>query len=328
MLYKYKDTNRQLLDNWKDKRMTGLRLSWRIESENPPLVASVNEVGKSIQTPLLGDASYAPLDHVYKAVLAPSKEVLQNIENQTLVIELDNEIGKYDKISAHFISGFKLYSEATSWTEAEARCDEEGGQHASINSKLEQTLAEKAVEGIWESVWLGGRKVDDLWQWTDKSSWGFTNWGGFGFTDYEYLVLTYDGTWETSDSDFSTSRYFLCKGKTVTLAENGVTSVKLEKEQLPSFPFHVLFKSQAISQPTSNTSSTENKIPGFTLNWFLKDRNGTITTEKLPARKDDWNRETPSPAYKEPVLYEMVELAKELRLQSLTRLLHPSPVGL
>ena len=180
--------------------MTGLRLSWRIESENPPLVASANEVGKSIQTPLLGDASYAPLDHVYKAVLAPSKEVLQNIENQTLVIELDNEIGKYDKISAHFINGYKLYSEATSWTEAEARCDEEGGQLASINSKLEQTLAEKAVEGIWESVWLGGRKVDDLWQWTDKSSWGFTNWGGFGFTDYEYLVLTYDGTWETPTS--------------------------------------------------------------------------------------------------------------------------------
>ena len=320
VLYKYKDTNRQLLDNWKDKRMTGLRLSWRIESENPPMVASVNEVGRSIQTSLLGDASYASLDHVYKAVLAPSNEVLQNIENQTLVIELENKLGKYDKISAHFISGFKLYSEATSWTEAEARCHEEGGQLASINSKLEQTLAEKAVEGIWESVWLGGRKVDDLWQWTDKSSWGFTNWGGFGFTDYEYLVLTYDGTWETSDSDFSTARYFLCKGKTVTLAENGVTSVELEKEQLPSFPFHVLFKSQAISQPTSNTSSTEkNKIPGFTLNWFLKDSNGTISTEKLPARKEDWNRETPSPAYKEPVLYEMVELAKELRLQSLTR---------
>ena len=35
-----------------------------------------------------------------------------------------------------------------------------------------------------------------------------------------------------SDSDFSSSRYLLCKGSTLTLAENGLTSVEMEKEHL------------------------------------------------------------------------------------------------
>ena len=56
--YKYKAASKQLLNNWKDKRMTGFRLSWRIE--NPPLIANISEVGRNIKTPHFGDTHDAP----------------------------------------------------------------------------------------------------------------------------------------------------------------------------------------------------------------------------------------------------------------------------
>ena len=41
----------------------------------------------------------------------------------------------------------------------------------------------------------------------------------------------------------------------------------------------------------------------------------------LPARQDDWKQETPipTPSYKQSLLYDMVQLAKELRLQNMTK---------
>ena len=63
--YKYKAASQQLLDSWKEKRMTGFKLSWRIENENPPrlLIATISKVGRSVQTPGLGDSLVEPVDH-------------------------------------------------------------------------------------------------------------------------------------------------------------------------------------------------------------------------------------------------------------------------
>ena len=69
MVYKYKAANHQLLDIWEDKRMTGFRLSWRIEYEHPPMIASTNQVGRSIQTPGLGNMLNAKAENMYKAIL-------------------------------------------------------------------------------------------------------------------------------------------------------------------------------------------------------------------------------------------------------------------
>ena len=43
--YEYKAASQQLLDSWKDKRMTGLRLSWRVESPTVTWTTSISEVG-------------------------------------------------------------------------------------------------------------------------------------------------------------------------------------------------------------------------------------------------------------------------------------------
>ena len=156
--YLYKAANQQLLDSWKDKRMTGMRLSWRIE--NPPLMASISEVGRSIQTPHLGktfDEAFSDqsLGLVYKAILTPPKDLSQKMGSQRLVIELDTDMNGSDEIKA--FTRYKLYKEAKSWSDARVHCEREGGRLASIHSHWEQTLAKVAAEGIY--VWLGGKKL-------------------------------------------------------------------------------------------------------------------------------------------------------------------------
>ena len=61
--------------------MTGFRLSWRIENENPPLIATISEVGRSIQTPGLGDSIVKPADHKYKAILKIPDDLPQKNKN-------------------------------------------------------------------------------------------------------------------------------------------------------------------------------------------------------------------------------------------------------
>ena len=98
-----------------------------------------------------------------------------------------------------------------------------------------------------------------------------------------------------------------------------MASIEFNKEQLAFFPFHVVFKSNTDEKAALNTSSAEKrKISGFSLSWFLKDNNGTQVTEKLPARQNDW-RMGATPAYKNTLLHDMIQLTKELRFRNMSK---------
>ena len=113
--------------------------------------------------------------------------------DEILVIELHNNMKESDEISAHF-AGYKLYyDEEVTWTDAEALCREEGGKLGSIHSQLEQKMAEQAAWG--EFVWLGGRKVDGMWQWEDNSAWDFTNWATFKYEGGYLAASGITGKW-------------------------------------------------------------------------------------------------------------------------------------
>ena len=51
--YTYKRASQDLLDSWEDKRMTGMQLSWKIES--PPKLMTTSDIGGSIQGPRYQD---------------------------------------------------------------------------------------------------------------------------------------------------------------------------------------------------------------------------------------------------------------------------------
>ena len=217
-----------------------------------------------------------------------------------------------------------MYKERKTWTDAELHCRREGGRLAIIQSQWQQTLAEKASEGAKDrygmGTWLGGRIMDDRWQWADNTSLSFTNWKSGSPGGDEFLVLTETGQWDDTWSDDNVGRYFLCQGINVALTVNGLTTLELEENQLAFFPLHVLLKTSDIGREMINRShDEEGRISSLTLNWFLKDSNGTKITEKLPARQEDWKQEVQTPLYKDLLLHDMVKLAMKLRLQNMIK---------
>ena len=194
--YKLKAASQQLLDSWKEKRMTGFRLNWRIENPTVRWTTSISEVGRSIQTAIPSETLVSAVDEssdkIYKAVLAIPEDFQNEIRNETLVIELDVDMGKEDRLV--YSLTYKFYWEQNTWTGAEAHCKSEGGHLASIHSKGQQALAEKAADG--NTVWLGGRRVgSEGWSWSDNSTWGFTNWGSM-IGNYECSLMKTDGKWD------------------------------------------------------------------------------------------------------------------------------------
>ena len=79
--YKYKAAN-QSLDAWKDKRMTGFRLSWRIG--NPTLYLSTTESDCVVETP-----NDSMSNQTYNATLHIPTEFAGKMGDENLVVELD-----------------------------------------------------------------------------------------------------------------------------------------------------------------------------------------------------------------------------------------------
>ena len=92
----------------------------------------------------------------------------------------------------------------------------------------------------------------------------------------------------------------------------------MKKEHLKFFPFFLFFESRAINKEKTGSADEDRKMTGFTLDWFLKNRNGSQITEKLPPRQEDWKQKVPTPNYTQP-LAEMAQLARQLRMQNMTK---------
>eukprot|EP00092_Neocalanus_flemingeri_P006940 GFUD01007492.1.p1 GENE.GFUD01007492.1~~GFUD01007492.1.p1 ORF type:complete len:215 (+),score=29.58 GFUD01007492.1:78-722(+) len=114
-------------------------------------------------------------------------------------------------------SCYRLWEETLTWSEAELRCQEEGGHLVSIVSEEE----DKFIKDNFftnKNIWIGAndKVVEGLWTWSDGSAWKFADWQVGQPNSYEgdedcgYLWASKDGKW--ADAPCS-SRYeaFLCK---------------------------------------------------------------------------------------------------------------------
>ena len=261
LLYKYKSANKKLLDSLKNKRMTGFRLSWRIENPYPPLTANINEVGRSIKTPNHGDKldkiSDASNTYTYRAILTPSKDLLKQMKNRNLLIELDINMGPSDEVYA--FTNYKLYREWKTWPQADAHCKSEGGQLASIHSRWEHTLALEAAQG--EQVWLGGRiDAEGEWQWADNTTWSFTNWPSGSSGNGEYLTMDTNGVWYRGYGTFLTN-FYLCQGASLIPTKDGLESIELKKVCWTSY--HSMCWSRAKLAPSQQLTTQKGKGEKF-----------------------------------------------------------------
>ena len=101
--------------------MTGLRLNWRIENPTEIWTSSISEVGRSLQTPRLGETFVKPVDefsdHTYQVVLKITEE--KGMQNEILVIELAMDMKKEDEVA--FSTSYILNRmDKFNWPEAEA----------------------------------------------------------------------------------------------------------------------------------------------------------------------------------------------------------------
>ena len=70
---------------------------------------------------------------------------------------------------------YKLFGDKLSWNDAQAKCEKEGSNLASVHSLEEnQFLINLSPEGVW----IGANDIakDGTWVWTDGSDWKLENW--------------------------------------------------------------------------------------------------------------------------------------------------------
>ena len=116
------------------------------EMKNPPLMANITEVGRSIQTPNLGnEAPDTSKNRLYKDIFSPPRDYIQKLKNDTsLVLDFQIDMKLSDEVYA--FTSYKLYREKKNWTDAELHCKLEGGQLASIHSQWEQAQAVREAD--------------------------------------------------------------------------------------------------------------------------------------------------------------------------------------
>lgn len=326
--YKYIAGSEYMLDSWEDKKMTGLRFSWRIEDPSLIWTSNFSKVGRSLKTPQLGEVvkpGDASRDLIYKVMLSIPEYLEKDIGNNALVVQIDVDMREGGNFvwNTKYMAFGKGYYEKKNWAEAEAHCRSEGGQLASIHSEEQQALAEKAAEGN-HFIWLGGRRDGSQgWRWSDNSTWDFTNWASGGeFNDGDFCLGMLRGAgWIGWYSDCSQRQAFLCQPDIEVTKVGGSTTLAMKKSSLKFFPLYVTLKSAASSQRLTNSLNKEQMVmPGFVIDWYIEDTNGKRLTERLPARQEDWKQEVPTPRYAESLLLsKAVQLARQFRIQNISK---------
>ena len=106
---------------------------------------------------------------------------------------------------------YGLSTESKSWADAKADCEAKGGYLVSINSAEEQEAVEKLMSvNTNGNRWIGGYKEDGLWQWTDGTVLGYTNWapGEPNNSASNGCIYSTNNKWDDSNAG---SYYYICE---------------------------------------------------------------------------------------------------------------------
>ena len=127
--------------------MTGVRFNWKIE--NPSIIwrANVSEIGRSIQTPQIGEViepEKISSDFIFKTLLEIPREFQEANDNKTLVLEMKSDMRQEDDVT--WTLGYQLYwKQRKTFAQADNFCKSKGGHLASIHSEDQQALAIEAL---------------------------------------------------------------------------------------------------------------------------------------------------------------------------------------
>ena len=325
VVYSYQASSQELLDSWEDKRMTGFQMNWRIENKNPPLAMTTSQLGRSVQTHSFKrdnmNEDFFLGDQVYTiTLLLPSAE---QVGSGSLVIQLEvdtnDKEGWQEEVRYREGSKYKLYTDWKSWTDAEAHCQAEGGHLASVHTEDDNKEVRDVAGEEW-AVWLGGRRQDEsqVWEWSDGSPWGYTNWADIVKHGFFYNCVFMNDKGLLRDDHCTTfSSSFVCKVDYRSEMINKNMALEYNKDNLTISMFKVkyVYKVSTNIFPNSTNNQSTN---GIRLSWFLQDKNRSRLTEKMPDLSRDWKPKVKTPSNQDQYLIRMVKLASRARANNTT----------
>ena len=328
--HSYKVASKEVLDSIKDKNTTGFRLSWRVES--PGLGVVVTETGRMVESPQFGrvfDGGFYNENISHQATLEFADDIAEQVGDGSLVIQLEVQTREQEgwQEVVQYLDGpsLHMFKVPLSWDDAEKFCVARGGHLASILSEREQ----KAVAALTDpmAVWLGARETQEgTWTWRDGTQVDYQRWRNV----YEdKLSCTAIVGWEWYQSNCYGAYYPLCAFQSFQLKGNSNITLSFSQKELSSFSssdsdinkhtFKVWHKYRATDLELLDSLEVKS-ITGFRLNWFIQDINGDRVTEPKPDIDDeDWKTLPAVPRFHNLNFVAMVNLAKNARVEGLSR---------
>ena len=320
--YTYRRASNDLLKSWVDKRVTGVELKWMIE--NPTLQVTVTNVSGSVQTPEFG--SRRPNSHhlkrqiTYKAILKFPENILDILGNGSMVIEIDyTAIREAEHLMYREGAGYELMDVNVPWNDANHVCKKRGSLLASVLNIMEQNeVTQLITKTDWTdystSFWIGGSRGNDRkLRWTDGKYVMYTFWDN----DYDHgnCISLYRGRWRLELCD----TFYLpcvCRKDAKRLQGNNSRILEYTKENLTFNYLHVEYQ----FQPLMNVSKEDSgAISGFSLKWYLRDENGIHKGADTAQDSNHWRALLSEPRFENDVLNNLVQIAKQGRLENKTK---------
>uniref|UniRef100_A0A3P8TTP2 C-type lectin domain-containing protein n=1 Tax=Amphiprion percula TaxID=161767 RepID=A0A3P8TTP2_AMPPE len=112
---------------------------------------------------------------------------------------------------------YKVVETPATWDDAEAACQQEGGNLASIDMSYDQAFVAGVVLQGKADVWIGLRRQEDgSYKWTDGWPIFFTHWGPGEPSNIKdegcvsmHAALAFHGTWNDTKCDLT--KPYICK---------------------------------------------------------------------------------------------------------------------
>ena len=268
--------------------------------------------------------------------MKPPLNITDHIGNGSLVIEIEASLKEDWNEEVQISKGgpkvFTFHTDTKNWHEAEAYCQNMGGNLASIESEEELENVKIYLSPDYGSGrWIGGfsEEREGTWKWSDGSPWIYSPWqsdngkAGSGCVSarggqYDYDNLEYDDDYFDYES-CGNKRTFICQTTSQTVERTTNMTLKFTAEQSALSFIKVRYNYKAFGQHTMSNPKVGHKISGFRLTWFIRDEHGSQVTKERKTQIQEWKPRHPEPMDKNPWLIRMVELAKQARLQNISK---------
>ena len=256
-------------------------------------------------TPWFGEEygnGFSEEDKSYKVVIDIPESLTELIGNGFLMIQLDVETKENEYVEYSKGPKYQFYNIWTTWESAEAHCQVEGGQLASVITEVDREEVNRLVKGHHQGAWIGGSfKTDDwAWKWTDGSYLNFTKLRG---NDAESCVRVFNNEWWKTHCPAAYP--IICQFETSTIGGKSNLNLQVGGKELTFPSFEVVFINK------QDPKASNSKISGFRLTWFLKHKNGSCLTNVQGV--------TAVSKYWEPYLLKMVQIASRAKSMNTTR---------